>query len=67
MNVSFVRRYLGKRDRVGARVGFGTGPDTRAGMEIVGVVADFSYRGLREEAEQTYFPLFESASPAGYF
>ncbi len=67
VNQSFVRRYLGKRDPLGARVGFGTGPDTRAGIEIVGVVADFSYRGLREEVEQAYFPLFESASPAGHF
>src|SRR5262249_23566102 len=36
-----------------------SGPDVRPNIEIVGVVADFSYRGLREEAEQAYFPLLD--------
>jgi ABC-type antimicrobial peptide transport system permease subunit len=38
-------------------------PDT----QIVGVVADFSYRGLREESEQAFFPLSQSEADGGSF
>ena len=34
---------------------------------IVGVVADFSYRGLREESEQAYFPLSGNDGNGGHF
>jgi ABC-type antimicrobial peptide transport system permease subunit len=33
----------------------------------VGVVADFSYRGLREESEQAYFSIFEGDGGGGSF
>jgi ABC-type antimicrobial peptide transport system permease subunit len=36
-------------------------------MEIVGVMSDFSYRGLRDNTEQAYFPFYESEHPFGTF
>ena len=33
--------------------------ETKTGIEIVGVVGDISYRGLREQSEEAWFPIFE--------
>ena len=54
---SFVRRYLDGRNPLGVLICEGSGPDARPNVEIIGVVADFSYRGLRDESEQAYFPM----------
>jgi predicted permease len=59
VNEAFVKRYLTGSNPLGARIGQGSGPDTKPTIEIVGVVANFSYRGLREESEQAYFPIIE--------
>jgi len=67
INESFAKRYLGSRSPLGSRVGIGDAPDTRTDIEIVGVVADFSYRGLRDESEQAYFPIFEGRDAGGIF
>src|SRR6266540_3442695 len=67
INESFVKRYLAGRNPLGARIGQGSGPDAKPNIEIVGVVADFSYRGLREEPEQAYFPIFEGDDTGGNF
>lgn len=66
VNEAFVRRYLAGRNPLGAAIAQGSGPDVQPSIEIVGVVADFSYRGLREQSEQAYFPLLDS-DPAGNF
>ena len=34
---------------------------------MIGVVTDFNYRGLREQWEQAYFPLFEGDDSGGTF
>ena len=67
VNESFVKRYLAGRNPLGARIGQGSGPDVKPNIEVVGVVADFSYRGLREESEQAYFPIFEDDDRAATF
>jgi predicted permease len=59
VNASFARRYFGDASPVGHRIGFGTRPDVKTDVEIVGVVADFSYRGIREESEQAFFPFLD--------
>ena len=59
VNEAFVKRYLGGRSALGARIAVGTGPDVNPEAEIIGVVADISYRGVREEWEQAYFPLLQ--------
>jgi predicted permease len=67
INKAFADRYLGGRNPLGARICLGAGPDSKPDIEVVGVVADFSYRGIREEAEQAYFPMMEGAQFLGNF
>jgi putative ABC transport system permease protein len=67
VNESFAKRYLAGRDPLGARICECSGPDAKPDVEIVGVVADFSYRGLREESEQAYFSIFEGDDDGGNF
>jgi predicted permease len=67
VNEAFVKRYLGGRDPIGALVRMGTNPTAPPNIPIVGVVADFSYRGLRDESEQAYFSIFESGGAAATF
>jgi len=57
VNQAFVKRYLAGRNPLGVHIGIGTGPDVKTDFEIVGVTPDISYRGVREEWEQAYFPL----------
>jgi hypothetical protein len=59
VNQAFVKRYLAGRDPLGVRIARGGGVEVKPNSPIVGVVADMSYRGLREESEQVFFPLFE--------
>jgi predicted permease len=67
VNEAFVKRYLGGRSPLGARICEGAGPDNKPDVEIVGVVSNFSYRGLREDSEQVYFPFFEGEGSSGTF
>jgi predicted permease len=60
VNQAFVKRYLAGRDPLGVLIARGGGgPDVKPNSTIVGVVADMSYRGLRDNSEQVFFPLFE--------
>jgi predicted permease len=67
VNESFVRRYLTGHNPIGARICEGSGPDAMPDIQIVGVVTDFSYRGIREESEQAYFSIFENNAEGGSF
>jgi predicted permease len=67
VNEAFARRYFEGRSPLGARICQGAGPDARPNIEIVGVAADISYRGIREESEQAYFPVIEDDDVAGNF
>jgi predicted permease len=67
VNEAFVKRYLAGRNPLGVRIGEGSGPDVKPNTEIVGVMSDFNYRGLREESEQVYFPFFEGEAATGAF
>jgi len=67
VNESFAKRYLAGRSPLGVRIGQGSRPDVKPDIEIVGVVADFSYRDLREDSEQAYFPIFEGERSGGTF
>lgn len=59
VNEAFVRRYLPHRDPIGARLGVGVRTGRPPTMEIVGVVADFPYSGLRTTEVQAFFPALE--------
>jgi predicted permease len=67
VNQAFVRRYLPGVDPLGILIGEGSGPDVKPETVIVGVVADFSYRNLREDSEQIFFPIFEGDDFGGTF
>ncbi|HKE22020.1 MAG TPA: ABC transporter permease [Bryobacteraceae bacterium] len=68
VNEAFVKRYLAGRDPLGVRIARGGGgPDVRPNSPIVGVVADMSYRGLRDNSEQVFFPLFEQDDTGATF
>ena len=59
VNQAFVKRYLAGRDPLGVPIARGGLPDVKPDSPIVGVVADMSYRSLRDDSEQVFFPLFE--------
>jgi predicted permease len=59
VNQAFVKRYLAGRDPIGVLIARGGGPHVKPNSPIVGVVADMSYRGVRDNSEQVFFPLFE--------
>lgn len=67
VNEAFAKRYLRGRNPLGVRICEGSGPDAKPNIEIVGVMSDFSYRGLREESEQAYFPFLEGDAAAATF
>jgi predicted permease len=66
VNEAFVKRYLGGRNPLGVRICEGSGPDAKPNVEVIGVVTDFSYRGLREESEQAYF-AFEGDDGGNFY
>jgi predicted permease len=58
VNEAFVRRYVGGRDPIGARFGWGNPPNVKYAIEIVGVARDAVHEGLREEMKPLiYFPF----------
>lgn len=67
VNESFVKRYFGGRNPLGSRIATGTGPNVRPDTEIIGVMANISYRGVREESEQAYFPMIKGEGSSGTF
>ncbi len=67
VNEAFARRYFGGSSPLGHRLGSGNRPDTQTDIEIVGVVRDFSYRNLREQSEQAFFPFLEGGGTGGNF
>jgi predicted permease len=67
VNEAFARRYLPGQNPLGALLCIGGGPDAKPNIEIVGIVSNFSYRGLREDSEQAYFPFFKDEASSGNF
>jgi predicted permease len=66
VNESFARRYFQDENPIGARLGLGARPDTRADIEIIGVVKDFSRRSLRDEQlEIIFLPYWDRDSSDG--
>ena len=67
VNEAFVKRYLAGRDPLGVPFGEGSGPDVKTDIVIVGVCGDFNYRGLRDNSEQAFFPIFEGDDAGATF
>ena len=49
INQKMARYYFGKRSAIGRHIGFGNEPGAVADMEIIGVVRDFKYLGVRDQ------------------
>ena len=65
VNESFAKKYFGDTDPIGRHIGFGGNPGTPTPLEIVGVVRDSKYTGVRDEIPRTvFFPLFEERTPS---
>ena len=64
VNESFAKKYFGERSPIGRHIGFGGNPGTPTPVEIVGVVRDSKYTGVRDEIPRTVFvPLLEDRTP----
>src|SRR5262249_10787825 len=66
VNEAFAKRYLAGRNPLGSRLGLGVGPLVRPEIEVIGVVSNISYRGVREEWEQAYVPIISPQGGAFY-
>ena len=61
VNETFARLYFGGANPVGRRVGIGSDPGTPTRIEIVGLVSDSRYTGIRQEnPPQIYFPYLQA-------
>jgi predicted permease len=57
VNETFAKAYFAGANPVGRRIGIGSDPDTKTRIEIVGLVANAKYTGMREEQHaQVFFP-----------
>jgi predicted permease len=66
VNESFAKRYFGDRSPIGRHIGFGINPGTKTPIEIVGVVKDAKYTGVRDEIpRQVFFPFLEAENNGG--
>jgi predicted permease len=66
VNESWVKHYVGDRDPIGRHFGFGIDPGTPTPIEVVGVVKDAKYTGVRDEIpEQVFVPFLENDFAGG--
>ncbi len=67
VNQRFAKHFFGERSALGRHIGFGTGPDSKQDLEIVGVTADTLYEGPREGVRrQVFIPNYGNNSVAFY-
>jgi predicted permease len=58
---SYAKHFFGDRPAVGRHIGFGLNPGTKTPIEIVGVVKDAKYTGVRDDVPWTvYFPFLQN-------
>lgn len=55
VNRKFAEHFFGGRSAIGRHIGFGTGPESKLNIEIVGVVEDSLYEGPREGVHRQVF------------
>jgi predicted permease len=57
VNEKLAKRYFGDRNPIGRHLGFGNEPGAVADMEIIGVVKNFKYLGVRSDmTRQAFIP-----------
>jgi predicted permease len=63
---NFAKHYFGDKSPVGRHIGFGSNPGTKTPIEIIGVVKDAKYTGVRDEVPRTvYFAFMENDFAGG--
>jgi predicted permease len=66
VNDSYAKHYFGDRSPIGRHIGFGTNPGTKTPIEIVGVVKDAKYTGVRDDIpRQVFFAFMENDFAGG--
>jgi len=66
VNESYAKKYFGDRSPIGRHIGFGINPGTKTPIEIIGVVKDAKYMGVREDLPRTvYFAFMEDDFAGG--
>jgi predicted permease len=61
VNETFAKRYFAGVDPVGRRIGIGDSPGTQTNIEVVGLVRNAKYTGIREEDRaQVFFPYLQA-------
>ncbi len=66
VNESYAKHYFGDRPAVGRHIGFGTNPGTKTPIEIIGIVKDAKYTGVRDEIpRQVFFAYLEAENNGG--
>jgi predicted permease len=66
VNESYAKHYFGDRSPIGRHIGFGINPGTKTPIEIIGVVKDAKYTGVRDDIPRTvYFAFMESDFAGG--
>jgi predicted permease len=61
VNESYAKHYFGDRSPLGYHIGFGTNPGTKTPIEIIGVVKDAKYTGVRDDIpRQVFFAFMEN-------
>lgn len=64
INQTMARKYFGDQNPVGRRFGFGGDAENSGKVEIVGLVRDAKYDGLREETPPTVYVPFLQEIPS---
>jgi predicted permease len=65
VNESFAKHYYGNASPIGRRIGFGGNPGTPTPIEIIGVVKDAKYTGVRDEIPRTAYFAYQQMDDAG--
>lgn len=66
VNESYAKHYFGERMPLGRHIGFGIDPGTKTPIEIVGVVKDAKYTGVRDDIpRQVFVPFLEDDFAGG--
>jgi putative ABC transport system permease protein len=62
---NFARHYFGEASPVGRHIGFGGDPGTSTPIEIIGVVKDSKYTGVRDEIPRQVFFAYQEMDGVG--
>src|SRR5579871_242169 len=66
INETYAKKFFQGRNPVGLHVGFGSDPGTKTDMEVIGVVKDIKYTGIRDDIPpQCFLPFLALTSNLG--